>query len=481
MTERAEEQLLVLEQAVVKTRSAASVGAATLQIALEPTAPTVRLNGQRVDVGVTVAVTDTHVLEMEGVGTITVHPAVGSEATLAKAQAAEQDLASFLARAGYATPAEARAASRARTQAEQLVQRLLLQLASTCPADPALKVAAGIEPLRLALSSEARPQGGVPPRHENESDADHQVAWETARTAERETEGRRDAVIDALRTAELQEVRSAGRLSGIEAEKARLAADLARELEAMSDDALARKLPEARTAEARAVIGRDEARRAAEGLDEETLIRRRQNMLARQTRMQEERLGLVREIAGLEERAKTLGGAGPATRAVAASEAADAARLDHERLKEEAEILGLLDKVVKDAQLAASRRYLEPVTKRIAPNVARLLPNANLAFGDDYVPRVLNRGGYEEAADDLSKGTQEQLAVLARIAFADLLIEKGQPASLVLDDALVFADDDRFETMLEILSDAAKRMQVIILSCRTSAYRALNAKRIRIG
>jgi hypothetical protein len=36
---------------------------------------------------------------------------------------------------------------------------------------------------------------------------------------------------------------------------------------------------------------------------------------------------------------------------------------------------------------------------------------------------------------------------------------------------LVFADDDRFETMTEILTEAASRMQVIILSCRTSAYR----------
>src|SRR3546814_1575771 len=83
-------------------------------------------------------------------------------------------------------------------------------------------------------------------------------------------------------------------------------------------------------------------------------------------------------------------------------------------------------------------------------------------------PTLLTRGGREEATDDLSKGTQEQLAVLTRIAFADLLIEKGKPASLMLDDALVFADDDRFEVMLDILTEAAQRMQIIILSCRTS-------------
>ncbi len=146
MTENAEEQLLDLERAAVKAGSAAAAGAATLQIALQPTAPEVRLNGHRVDIGVdaAVAVTETQVLEMEGVGTVTVHPAVGSAAALAALQAAEQDLASFLARVGYATSAEARTAARARRQAEQSVQRLVLQLASACPADPALKVGAGI-------------------------------------------------------------------------------------------------------------------------------------------------------------------------------------------------------------------------------------------------------------------------------------------------------------------------------------------------
>lgn len=48
----------------------------------------------------------------------------------------------------------------------------------------------------------------------------------------------------------------------------------------------------------------------------------------------------------------------------------------------------------------------------------------------------------------------------------------------MLDDALVFADDNRFEVMLEIFAEAALRMQVIILTCRTSAYRGLEAKRV---
>lgn len=237
---------------------------------------------------------------------------------------------------------------------------------------------------------------------------------------------------------------------------------------------------EAQLAEARALVDRDEARRAAEGLDEASLSRRRANLMHKLERMREDRLGLVREIAMLEERAKALGSSGPATRAAAAMEAAEAAQLARDRLQEEAQILALLDRVIREAQQEASRRYLAPITGRVAPYVTRLLPNASVAFSEDYAPERLIRGGREEVADHLSKGTQEQLAVLTRIAFADLLIEKGKPASLVLDDALVFADDDRFETMLEILTEVSARMQVIVLACRTSAYRGLSAKRIEI-
>lgn len=143
-------------------------------------------------------------------------------------------------------------------------------------------------------------------------------------------------------------------------------------------------------------------------------------------------------------------------------------------------MLALLLKVLREAQQDAARRYLEPVTRRMAPYVRRLLPSASLAFGESLKPERLTRSGREEAAEMLSKGTQEQLAILTRIAFADLLIAKGKPASLVLDDALVFADDDRFDIMMEILGEAAQRMQVVILSCRASAYRALDANRLSI-
>jgi energy-coupling factor transporter ATP-binding protein EcfA2 len=481
MTEAALDRLQKLERAVVERRSAATAGAATLVVRLEPAAPVALLNGVTVEGGARVAVTERQVLDIAGIGTVTVEPPAGGEAALAALRAAEQDLAGFLAQVGHATAEGARAAARLRSRLEQSEQALAARLAAACPADPMLKVAAGLKALRGALAGETRPAPDATPDAGMTHGEDAELRWERARTAERTAQGRREAAVEALHAAVLTEARLTGHVARATAEHQRLADELAAELAGTSDEELAGQLSDARAEESRALLKRDEARRAAAGLDEAALTRRRAGLVQKRERMRDDRLGLVQEIAKLEERARTLGGAGPATRATEAAEAADVARATRERLEEEAEVLRLLKQVIGDAQLAASRRYLAPITRRVAPYVSRLLPNASLALGDEYTPRALIRGGREEAADDLSKGTQEQLAVLTRIAFADLLIEKGKPASLILDDALVFADDDRFETVLEILADAARRMQVIILSCRTSAYRALDAKRIVIG
>lgn len=90
------------------------------------------------------------------------------------------------------------------------------------------------------------------------------------------------------------------------------------------------------------------------------------------------------------------------------------------------------------------------------------------------------RGGISEECGDLSRGTQEQLAVLTRIAFADMLLEQGRPVSLILDDPLVYADDARLDLMVEILGEAAERMQVILLTCRDRAFRHVPGNRLSL-
>ncbi len=62
-----------------------------------------------------------------------------------------------------------------------------------------------------------------------------------------------------------------------------------------------------------------------------------------------------------------------------------------------------------------------------------------------------------------------------------MLLDKGEPVSLILDDPLVYSDDGRLENMTDILTNAAERMQVILLTCRERAFRHVGGSRILLA
>ncbi len=70
-------------------------------------------------------------------------------------------------------------------------------------------------------------------------------------------------------------------------------------------------------------------------------------------------------------------------------------------------------------------RFAQPVIERLAPYLQLVLPQARLVLGDDLAPQALQRGAALEELARLSDGTQEQLALLVRLAFARLLADDG--------------------------------------------------------
>ena len=82
--------------------------------------------------------------------------------------------------------------------------------------------------------------------------------------------------------------------------------------------------------------------------------------------------------------------------------------------------------------------------------------------------------------DHLSMGTQEQIAVLVRLAFAEMLVDQGAPAAVILDDALVFSDDQRMRLMFDILSHAAQRVQIVVFTCREQLFEGLGAHQLQL-
>jgi len=151
------------------------------------------------------------------------------------------------------------------------------------------------------------------------------------------------------------------------------------------------------------------------------------------------------------------------------------------RFEREAKAVELLYTVLTEAEKTARETFLRPVADRVQPYLKLLLPGAELKLNEEMNIVGLQRGAVEEKFDSLSLGTREQLAVLTRLAFADLMREHGQPAAVLLDDAIVFADDLRFDRMLHILQKAAQHLQIIVLTCREREYQAAGAPIIRLA
>lgn len=146
--------------------------------------------------------------------------------------------------------------------------------------------------------------------------------------------------------------------------------------------------------------------------------------------------------------------------------AAQEARLGHK-----ATALTLLHDTLVGEEQAARETFLGPVRDRIEPYLKRLFPGSELVLDDQTLEIThLRRDGQDEPYERLSIGTREQLAVLVRLAFADLLNENGKQSPIILDDAMVFSDDGRLDEMQRILDRAAERLQILVLTCHERAY-----------
>lgn len=152
-----------------------------------------------------------------------------------------------------------------------------------------------------------------------------------------------------------------------------------------------------------------------------------------------------------------------------------------DELARRAAALDLLQKLLTDKRAAATQRLQAPLARRLNHYLALLFPDAALRLDDALLPTALRREQGEDLLDALSFGTREQLGILARFAYADLLREAGRPTLLLLDDALVHTDDARRDFMKRALFDAATRHQILMFTCHGEAWRDMGVEQRRIG
>jgi DNA repair exonuclease SbcCD ATPase subunit len=144
-----------------------------------------------------------------------------------------------------------------------------------------------------------------------------------------------------------------------------------------------------------------------------------------------------------------------------------------QRFKKEVDALALLNELFRREEASTLDRYVVPLKNQIEPYLVRLLPNSLVSLDERFAAGVLERPGKQEPISALSAGTREQVALVARLGLASLFAEMGEAIPLVLDDALVYADDHRLEAALAALQFASSRHQVIVLTCRRRAFASL--------
>lgn len=159
-----------------------------------------------------------------------------------------------------------------------------------------------------------------------------------------------------------------------------------------------------------------------------------------------------------------------------------AAKTRHDRLAAAAEAARLLYLTLNRCREQAQRRYVRPLQIGIE-RLGRVVfgPDFTVQISDDLVIESRTLDGRTVAFDSLSAGAKEQLALIGRLACAQL-IDPGEGAPIILDDTLGFADPHRLVRVNAVLHEVGGRAQVILLTCQPQRFSSLGEARIvRLG
>ncbi|PYD47321.1 AAA family ATPase [Novacetimonas pomaceti] len=430
-----------------------------------------------------VEITTATTLHIVGIGDIRIQPPGDSDrdrALTARTQAREA-LAQLLAQAGCNDMAQALDAHAAWRQAERAVSDARKMQAHLLPADmadPAAALAtakARIMDLdrQLAGAGDDDAAATLPPLPDAQAAVTAAEARvEAARAALLRPDGENRQARDMLTRHETEMEQATQQLEQVTRE-------LAAERVSQPDEALSARRDAARAA-------RDAAERAVRACEadcpdvDEAMVDAKISRLERALEDRRTRVGELRQsIAALSSRIEIAEGDGLDERIAGHERLRDGHARERAECARQVEILTLLADTLATTAREATEQYLAPLTRAMEPALRGLFPRAQVTLGQDFSITAVTRNTQEQFGD-LSDGTREQIAVLARLGMADLLHTRGQHAMVILDDALTFSDSGRMERMFDILTEMSQRMQIIILTCRAEQFAGLGARRLSV-
>jgi energy-coupling factor transporter ATP-binding protein EcfA2 len=430
------------------------------------------------------------VIAIREVGTIIVEPQIKNRnALVLRRQNADDEMKAALEAARVQDLASARVATAQRKEHERRLAEVRKEMENLAPGNRAKKLAAGLEALksnlgelrgRLKAEMEKLTLATLPEdeRLATEIEKNHEEGARLAtdiETAEAELAGPQDLLAQADKKLRSAQEKVAGLKGTIDTKKADLQAG-----RATFSDAQFGANAEALERDA---IGKAELLAEMQKSQGESL----EAIDARIKRLEGAAANHQRSLADLGNEATRLTALIEANEGTGVEEMLLAAEAERDRLagavaefEEASAVLQLLLETLEIAETEAKNRYLAPVVSRVEPYLKMLLPGANIVLDENLRIAAIQRDGQREEFEFLSGGTQEQLAVLTRIAFAELLLGQGRPATVILDDALAFSDDERIESMFDVLMRAGEHVQIIVLTCRKRLFTRLGAAPLEI-
>lgn len=480
------EELDGLDREIASLDAQLSAAAARLAVEIKPEAlDRVRIGGQPAEASYSAPVLAPVTITLADLAVVTVTPAAHPRQE--KRQERDQYRSALLKSAGVASVAEAHALLSKRRDLEAERKAVLTQLEALevkGDPEPAIgKLKASVAEIEAAIEDALTDSGrqGLPSAKELEEECLGAVQERTS------LEARRDN-LEAARTQQQEALETAvGARSAAESKLELLGKALAAGLALCPDAdraarhaALVEDVATAEDAHQTALATLEALRLTAPDSAE---IERRQMRCERLERALENRNAelrqLEREIGELTGKIQTAGGEGVGEALAEAQEHRRLAERECTRIEERVAVLRLLRDTVEECLKEGREHYYAPVRRHLRPFLNDLFPGADLELGDGFAITRIKRQ-LTEAFARLSDGTQEQIAVLVRLAMGAMLAERGAPAPIILDDALVYCDDDRIQRMFDALSRAAKNQQIIVLTCRSRSFGPLGGHMLRI-
>lgn len=438
-------------------------------------------------------------LQIEGIGQVRITPAVkDQEEAQATADAARHQLQSVMQAAGCQTVEEAERLFEERRQAETRVAEARAAFVASLPAAPDDRDAALFEALAAIrqdmqdrAASLARELEACTPDGRPEQADQTDAALQQMQTTARQEEDSAARAADEARQAERAEHVSLSAAQGLQdkaeaalrqkqAEREQIGRELAVRAAQESDDALAERAAGAVQTQAQAEAHSQTLRAGREAEQPLSVVEAR--IARREQALDNGRASVVRlreEIRERETRVRVAEGDGLDEKIAEAGRAVARLRLECEGYERERAALALLDQTLSDAEKTQTERYLAPLVRTMQPAFSAVFPGASLEMDTGFALSGMTRRTAEEFGR-LSDGTREQIAVLVRLGFAELLHARQSPAILVLDDALSFSDSHRLESMFDVLADAATRFQILVLTCHAEAFARLGGRALAL-